>query len=734
MRLKGISLVERHFEKVIAGVFAAGLLGVVAWQFIGPASTVKVGPNDAPVDEAFQRIADEANRVRARLESGSPELPQGEAGNQMLSQFRGRFQGPVAPAPQLAAALGPVAPLPGGGTGTEVQAGAPISPLDLPPVGSIEVAAHLGTIDPAEVSADASVASVLPKEQPFDKAAVSVEGEFDSAALKAALERDADGPEGPMQPIPTRWYSELGGVQILAVELERQTARPDGSWSDAEVVRSMPGRTIVPIPLESVTTRSQLNEVLSAVTGATANVRRTPYYRTIFGDKWAPPREQVAGGDEAGDDRTSLERRLESLERRLKQQQDALTRPAGGGRDAGAGAGGGGRQGGGGAGGRGGGGKGGGGRGAGGGGGGGSTPPPPGQDVDARNKARLQQRIAETQQQITDIRNRIRVLDGLPPEGAQATPDPRPGTDRPAAEPGLLDGKPIRVWTHDVHAERGKTYRYRMTLVLNNPMFGHSAAMAPEQAEMAKPAIVRTAPSDWSDPVSVDPESYFFVTSATEDDQLGRGASARAEVFQFRWGYWRRGAGTMEAGDPLVAQINYPDLSKWTPPVTQTPGAPAGGGGRSGGGGKSGGGAAGGGGLSGGGGATGGGAGSPPANQPAPGEQPPTNTIEVVVNSVLLGVTDASILAPGTGTGGAPTNVAARPSAKAIFREPDGRIVSRLTELERDSAEYRRVSRNADRGERELTPRRNPQDEPGRQVPPPRDERDRPPAGGGGPG
>src|SRR5690606_4397936 len=61
-------------------------------------------------------------------------------------------------------------------------------------------------------------------------------------------------------------------------------------------------------------------------------------------------------------------------------------------------------------------------------------------------------------------------------------------------------------------------------------------------------------------------DRYFFITSAHEGDQLGGTRApprARAEVFEFFYGYYRKGEiGQLEPGDQIVAQVKLPDSSK----------------------------------------------------------------------------------------------------------------------------------------------------------------------------
>src|SRR5437870_2953809 len=106
MALKGINPIERHFDKVIAGVFAVGLLGVIAWQFVGESNQVKVGATTVPVPDAYPSIANAARQTQARMEAVGVETPAGpDPSAQKIAQFESKLRGPVSPAPQTAIAL-----------------------------------------------------------------------------------------------------------------------------------------------------------------------------------------------------------------------------------------------------------------------------------------------------------------------------------------------------------------------------------------------------------------------------------------------------------------------------------------------------------------------------------------------------------------------------------------------------------------------------------------------------
>jgi hypothetical protein len=60
----------------------------------------------------------------------------------------------------------------------------------------------------------------------------------------------------------------------------------------------------------------------------------------------------------------------------------------------------------------------------------------------------------------------------------------------------------------------GKTYRYRMMVAVNNPAFARTSALVKEQQDLAGSPLVYSAASQWSEPIQVMADQYYFVTSA----------------------------------------------------------------------------------------------------------------------------------------------------------------------------------------------------------------------------
>lgn len=678
MRLKGISWIEQNFDKIFAGVFAVAAVGVLIWQFAGPRSTVTVGKSSVPLDQAFSEVVSEARVTRGKIERDPKELPTLPEGANPVSRFERAYRGPVAPAPELSVALGDPTPLPTGSGGPGDARLSALAELKIDPPSSLLAMTYVTSVDPAEVAADPSVAQVLPAQLPFDKASVTVEATFDGRALRRQLESDPDG-SGPMRSMNRLWWE---GMQLLGVELKRQELQPDGSWSAAASVPAMPGRfSLVPQLARGVGNMDELARLKEQARDRWNEVRRPTYYREIAGEAWQPPAEQRAADEKAratgADAIPRMRRELADVQRRLSNINDTLAKlppytqpndggagrpdernappppPAGGGRRGPAG--------------------------PGGGGGGGAGGRPPAAAQPSRENDQRRRGLEATRDELQRREDALRTGLGMEPihgtRDEAATPAPSE-TEAAKFEP-ILDTDEVRLWVHDVSVERGKTYRYSMTLVFDNPMFGKGSVMLPEQVEWSRNTLVRSLPSEWTDPVQTDQEVYYFVTSATEAGAgpISRNADARAELFTFYFGYWRQGTALYEPGDRLIADVAVPDLSKMDLAVRQgNPGGPPpmmpGERGR------------------------GPAAVAPPPAAPPPGAPAapaagpmPLTQRSIEADATILGVVGAALLREDNGRPVAATEV--------YLRRGDGSIEVRIPEDDKASDRFDRVSRSA---------------------------------------
>lgn len=553
MKLKGISWFEQHLEKVFACLFFAALLVVLALQFVGSESTVKVDKADVPLNTAWESVASKARQTGQRLAANA--VPEGDTGaaTRQIVEFSERFKGPVSPVRELAVAFGESSSV----GMPSVRIATPVAPLPemrIPPTTNPIAVAHLTLVHPAEAAVP-EVAAVLPAAMPFDKAGVTVEAEFSGEQLRRIMTTDPDG-QGPIRPMPGHW---LENVQILDVELLREELRPDGTWGDATLVVPLPGRMSLREELgKPIPGAAHLKDLARLATDTADVIRRPLYYQSWLGEKWMPPSErrdndrrlaELAG---LGDDVRRLRETAQRLSDNIRNVEEQLSRigpggtqppgerprpspppnPGGGGKSVPGPAG---------------------------------APPrtDPGRpDPSDARRRQLEQQRDRLRRDLDVVVSRLRAMnqDVSMFVAEEAAPDAP--TASAAFEAPLLENPAVKVWAHDVSVERGKTYRYQLRVVLNNPMFGQGNVMVPEQQEWARPPVVRSEPSAWSEPVRVDDESYFFIVGATPADaRLNRSASARAELFIFKWGRWRKGDTSLEPGDRLEAAAKYPDFS-----------------------------------------------------------------------------------------------------------------------------------------------------------------------------
>ncbi len=121
------------------------------------------------------------------------------------------------------------------------------------------------------------------------------------------------------------------------------------------------------------------------------------------------------------------------------------------------------------------------------------------------------------------------------------------------------DNGKIVVWGHDLFVEPGETYRYRITLELYNPFFAKKRSLTQEQEHLAESFTLSSDPSDWSEPITVQPRLQIYITSATAPGQrrgaiggLGLG-QVTAEVYKYFDGRQWMGTFKVQPGEHIGA-------------------------------------------------------------------------------------------------------------------------------------------------------------------------------------
>ncbi len=701
MKLKGINPFEQHVEKMVVGAVGVGLLGIVGWQFLSQ-SMVTVGKDQVRLADAYKPVETAAGELLRKSESSNPTLPT-PLDLSPLTKFPERFSVPVASSGELprmspVIALGPNTA--GGSTGDAMYAA-----FVAPAPSDLFAAQFRGTINPTERVEIPTLIPFLPKEQPFDKAAVSIEARMNGKSLRAALDADPDN-NGPLSAMPADWW--LDKVEILAVEVERQEKKSDGTWATATVLPTIPGRVDF---MKDWTARvkdgGEAAVLLPEAARQAEEIQRPEYYSMIVG-KWIAPSVLVAQQASNFD-----ANRFALLSDQIKTKTEELApkkielaalpaedpkkpdsgRPSGSGRDDGGGK--------------------------------GATPtgprtptPDPGkpEETNRQKRARLTREIAKLEAEIEQFKKQISDMGGSVPTESERNGTPSggaPEADQNASKK-LLEKDEFKLFAHDITAQPGKSYRYRVRVAMNNPIFGKEILLKKNdaaQSELAAKSVAHSAWTEWTPEISVDQDAYWFITGTNRDSLRQNTPSAQAEMYQYYYGYYRRAITSVEPGDPIIGEAKLPKLWLFPEkPVAADPNAPVVPGGRDGGKGAQ---------------PIGPGAnpGQPAVDgPPVPGAVPAKEKLVFRDTSsvVMLDVNSA----PGVES-----------FLMAILRSQDGTVVSRSPEADRKSDVYRRVKSSADAGENAAQPKiepkqNNPRNPDG--VPPPPAPRKGDGGGGGG--
>ncbi len=593
MKPKGISLFEQHVEKIVIGVAGVIVIGIAAKAFLTEPNAVNLdGKLLAPtaVDEV---LAAKARNLDAKV--NSPTSLEVEEVGRLTDWFEKQHDNPVTPDAPPMALVAPVTYKIGSenagfaGTSTEMYA-----EVAAPQPKNLQVTSLNYTIDPEELTAYPELAQRFPDGPPYDIHAVHVAAEFDGVALRRALSGFVEN----RKPIPSQWVDQ--DMAIIDVVTQRQQLLPDGSWSSPEVVGLIPGQMSVRDRLEKAVPRDK-NEILQQVATFGPAVYQPGFFALADGTVWsydivkkaAPKSPEVIEAEQRMQAAwRDVQRAQDQLDRYLKQLADKKNSPTSG-EPGGVGKGG---------------------KGSSFEGGSVNQPDEPKdsssrpkETPEERITRQRREAITKAQEAYEATKKALLDLDPgydgfpdataplntpnspfqpgrgkgmerpdlMPPSdggsgfegggsgfegggsgfegGGGKAPMPGPMTKGgmpPAAVKSLFENAAIRVWTHDVSAKPGATYRYRLAVGLYNPFFGRESRLAESQQSLAGSSEVLSPWTDWSNPVRVNPPQQFFAVTGIYNDQIDD-RSASFEVYSFTRGEHRVMNVTVRPGEPI---------------------------------------------------------------------------------------------------------------------------------------------------------------------------------------
>lgn len=592
-----LALLETHVEKIILGVAGLFALWLAYSYLINTPNTRQFEGQALKPDKLNDAILTSAKKLENAVKNAkADETPVENSSQQLKQRFMAGILGPPGPnMPRLEptlptlASFGSRIEVPGLAE-TEEAAGNITLVTPLPPSQPVvRTGRSLAKREPLSISVD-----VAPKgeksaaaAQPTEAAWVSIAAYFDREGQRKEMEAK-------------KYAGDRSRVYIAGVEVQRQEMLSTGGWSEWKDVRSRAMPDIkVPDPVFDDATGALLNkdvmdQMLSVVRGEQKTIMQPEFLSVEAGDFWEVPPLDGLQEDEHDEDAAVAKPAKEKKE--PKPRQAPAPPPVGGGRSAGGG-GGGGR-----------GGFVGGGDdtlGGGGGAGGGQSAAAAEQKrkADARKAAKADMREAGKafgQKKYEDARGALNKVinnadapkalksqahelqaridkivkatgggagggmsgggrapggmigdDGAMPPGGGRFAGGGGGAGAPMAAPTTTPliqhperGTPA-VWFHDDSVEAGKTYRYRMRVKLWNRYVGRMKALVTPGD--ARKALIAGEWSQPSEPVTVTPRTYFFVSGGV----TGKPSAVGAEVWRWLDGNWIKQRFDVEVGDTI---------------------------------------------------------------------------------------------------------------------------------------------------------------------------------------
>ncbi|MBL9150308.1 MAG: hypothetical protein JNM94_16590 [Phycisphaerae bacterium] len=554
MKIKGISFVEQHIEKFVAGGFALVFVGVVGMQFLTSPNSVSLNGKDVPPAQIEPELSAKAETVRSRLSEASGARLRDDEPPRAFDGFKSALDSGVSPRrelpptqPALLASL-----LPG-----DVSTGE--KPYHVPKFAApfmVGVFQESDTLDTTVVQQNPELSKRFPSE-PYDITWTYAVGEIDLKGLRAELRKGNPNANPPVLPIPPLWFND--SLYIVDMVFERQERKPDGTWGETTTVAVLPGsftfRPLIPKAdanlRQSVFTEfAQRDRILAVLQPDFLPTKGNSFSSTlILGAKDNAP-TNAAGSNDA-DEVRSLRRQASRLADDVARVEEEL-KPLGGPleeetpeqrrerekreRDAERGTGSGG---------------------SGGGGGGGGVAPPGGGGLgggQGPGKRQGSGDAEENKQKRRQLTKKLNTLKGKLDKINAQLAKLAPGQQVQAGTVNAIDlskDESVFVWAHDIDVVTGGTYRYRCRADLLNPFFARKRQLVKEQAGLADNFVMASAVSEWGEPITVQPSVSFFVTDASPGDgRLGLGY-AKVEVYRFFDGQRRSESFTVQPGDRI---------------------------------------------------------------------------------------------------------------------------------------------------------------------------------------
>lgn len=543
MKTKGIPFWEQHLEHLVLGVAMLAFLAIVAMQFIGSPNAVDVPQIGAVGPAEIDALLE--NNAKALADQLSPSAPSPvdlSDPTPVSSTFEQLRVATVSPTPQIVALAPVLNPVPEIGA---VISGAPFVVASVPAPTELAQDQYFDALTDEVVEAIPELKVKFPS-KPYDVMWTTVGARFNVAAVLAQFKKS--GPNGEA-PLPASWYNDR--VDFIDVKLERE-AYVDGKWANSTIVDPLPGLYSLRQTLTEKIDAPMRNGILAQVSDpAIRNQVIQPEFYDTKGGNWHPPvgADAVAAAPAANAGNANIDaeqlkiQELKDSLAKAKKERDRLlkkisesrcppeapTAPidnkggkggaatgdqapsaAGGGRGVGSG----------------------------------NTD----EKIDLVECEKMRKRVRQIDRMTKNIEEELAKLE--PKIEVDEVPKPEEEVKAVEVMPAVVD-----VWAHDMTVQPGHTYRYRLVVEMYNPLFAKKLDLPEAQQSLAEQFTLKSAPSEWTQPIEIGSWVQVFIVEATPAGAGGAMSSTfgqvKAEVFRFSDGSCWSERFTVQPGDRI---------------------------------------------------------------------------------------------------------------------------------------------------------------------------------------
>jgi len=546
MKIKNVSLIEQHIEKIFIGIALIVLLFVMWFYGLNTPNTAFIDGQLLKPSEIDPTIERRANALNQQINSNN--IPQALE-ELKITDYTQLFFDRINQKLTTATNLPPLNPIADVGIDDNVLGRHKYVPVVPAPV-IVAVQPDIAAISPIVVRDNDDLKKRFPPGTPFDISWISLVAHFDLIEMRKELLTPST--EEYYQIDRNWWEAQFA---IVSYELQRQTAAPDGTFPEGnqgiEPVSDLPGQPRVSIP-DSVTDGQEGVAYQQLIQLNQEALIRYPFY-PLKGRNWEPPTAIIQGLDPQLIQEISL--LYQAITKQIKDTLFIIKR-----RD--------------------------------------SSPqneirytpliPPAvvkltdlqreywkitnttvmienesielnlnyqGMFISERANEKMVQDEAERVIREAEFNERLR-LDPNAIPFAEETATPTQTIGKIIIPPnGQAD-----IWAHDINVKTGESYRYRMRIFVTNPLWKKDRNLPEDQRiQYAHRLQLESAWGAWSPPITIQPSQFVFLDNAQAAPTPIPG-NVTVDVWKFWDGNWRNNTFKINPGDPIGSRATTDSL------------------------------------------------------------------------------------------------------------------------------------------------------------------------------